>query len=388
MASLRVAGAHEQPDADGDQWQGIDHAQRKRSGDVACKRIWLADELDENARRSIDHCEDAAGATGVFQRAVMVGCNPDGDKEEQALKDSFVYLCGVARHGLAGKYDPPRQAGWCTPEFRIDEIGKAAQAKTHWYCGCAQIQHAVQGFAFSSTVNQTGNDHAQKSAMEGHAPIKRFEDIDRVGEVEVRLVEQDVSEPATEHHASKTPQEEVIGFRYRQSRRIGPPESGRIGHALHIQAGKKQACDIGQRVPMHFEGTQAEGDWIDVGECNGGQHSAHVPQLGCPRNWLLNMLMGGLSYWSTETLMTATSSKFFDELAKLMSNASGAAQGVRKEIDSLVQSQVERILNNLNVVKREEFDVVRDMAEKARSENEALAKRVAELESKFPKTQD
>jgi BMFP domain-containing protein YqiC len=84
--------------------------------------------------------------------------------------------------------------------------------------------------------------------------------------------------------------------------------------------------------------------------------------------------------------MTTTSTKFFDELAKMMSNASGAAQGVRKEIDSLVQSQVERILNNLNVVKREEFEVVRDMAEKARTENEALAKRIAELESKFPKS--
>jgi BMFP domain-containing protein YqiC len=81
--------------------------------------------------------------------------------------------------------------------------------------------------------------------------------------------------------------------------------------------------------------------------------------------------------------MNTTSSKFFDELAKMMSNASGAAQGVRKEVDNLVQAQVERVLNNLNMVKREEFDVVRDMAEKARSENEALAKRLAELESKL-----
>ncbi len=81
--------------------------------------------------------------------------------------------------------------------------------------------------------------------------------------------------------------------------------------------------------------------------------------------------------------MTATSSKFFDELAKLMTSASGAAQGVRKEVDTLVQAQVERILNNLNVVKREEFDVVKDMASKARSENEALEKRIAQLEAKL-----
>jgi BMFP domain-containing protein YqiC len=81
--------------------------------------------------------------------------------------------------------------------------------------------------------------------------------------------------------------------------------------------------------------------------------------------------------------MTATSSRFFDEIAKLMTNATGAAQGVRKEVDSLVQAQVERVLNNLDVVKREEFDVVRDMAEKARQENERLEKRLAELESKL-----
>jgi BMFP domain-containing protein YqiC len=81
--------------------------------------------------------------------------------------------------------------------------------------------------------------------------------------------------------------------------------------------------------------------------------------------------------------MTATSSRFFDELAKLMTNASGAAQGVRKEVDTLVQTQVERVLNNLDIVKREEFDVVKDMVEKARIENERQAERIAKLEAKL-----
>ena len=78
---------------------------------------------------------------------------------------------------------------------------------------------------------------------------------------------------------------------------------------------------------------------------------------------------------------TPNSSRFFDELAKLMTSATGAAQGVRKEVDGLVQTQVERVLNNLNVVKREEFDVVRDMAEKARLENDRLSTRMAALEA-------
>jgi len=80
--------------------------------------------------------------------------------------------------------------------------------------------------------------------------------------------------------------------------------------------------------------------------------------------------------------MTTTSSRFFDELAKLMNNAAGAAQGVRREIDTLVKSQVERVLNDMGVVRREDFEVVRDMAQRAREENERLAARLSELETK------
>lgn len=81
--------------------------------------------------------------------------------------------------------------------------------------------------------------------------------------------------------------------------------------------------------------------------------------------------------------MTTTSSRFFDELAKLMTNATGAAHGLRKEVDTMVQAQVERVLNNLELVKREELDVVRDMAQKAREENDRLAARLAEVESRL-----
>ncbi len=84
--------------------------------------------------------------------------------------------------------------------------------------------------------------------------------------------------------------------------------------------------------------------------------------------------------------MTTTSSRFFDEIAKLMNSAAGAAQGVRREIDTLVKAQVERVLNELNVVQREEFDAVKEMAGRAREENERLQARVAELERQVPGT--
>lgn len=81
--------------------------------------------------------------------------------------------------------------------------------------------------------------------------------------------------------------------------------------------------------------------------------------------------------------MTTTSSKFFDEVAKLMTNAAGAAQGVRNELDTLVKTQVERVLGDLDVVQREEFEAVRAMAQRAREENDTLSARITELESKL-----
>ena len=81
--------------------------------------------------------------------------------------------------------------------------------------------------------------------------------------------------------------------------------------------------------------------------------------------------------------MTTPSSRLFDELAKLMSNAAGAAQGVRREVDLLVKSQVERVLGDLAVVQREEFEAVREMAQRAREENDQLKARIANLEAKL-----
>lgn len=81
--------------------------------------------------------------------------------------------------------------------------------------------------------------------------------------------------------------------------------------------------------------------------------------------------------------MTQTSNRFFDELARLMTDAAGVAQGVRREAESVFRTQVERWIADLDLVKREDFDVVREMASKARAENERLAARVAELEARL-----
>ena len=79
--------------------------------------------------------------------------------------------------------------------------------------------------------------------------------------------------------------------------------------------------------------------------------------------------------------MTQTTGRFFDELGKLITDAAGAADGVRKEIESVVRAQAERVLRELDVVQREEFEAVKAMAQKAREENERLKERIAALEA-------
>lgn len=83
--------------------------------------------------------------------------------------------------------------------------------------------------------------------------------------------------------------------------------------------------------------------------------------------------------------MTSGQNRVLDELAKLVTDAAGAAQGVRREVETALRSQGERVLNTLDVVQREDFEVVREMAIKARAENSALLVRIEALEARLAK---
>ncbi len=78
-----------------------------------------------------------------------------------------------------------------------------------------------------------------------------------------------------------------------------------------------------------------------------------------------------------------TSNRILDDLARVANGAVSTLVGIKNEIDALVRQRVERLLNDANVVPREEFDAVKAMAAKARTEQEKLEKRVAGLEAKL-----
>lgn len=81
--------------------------------------------------------------------------------------------------------------------------------------------------------------------------------------------------------------------------------------------------------------------------------------------------------------MVQTTNRLFDELAKVMTDAAGAAQGVRREVETMARAQADRVMAEMDVVRREEFEAVREMAEKARQENAALAARIEALEARL-----
>lgn len=86
---------------------------------------------------------------------------------------------------------------------------------------------------------------------------------------------------------------------------------------------------------------------------------------------------------TTDVLMTQSSNRLFDELARLATDAAGAAQGVRREMETVVKGQIERFIQDMDVATREEVEVLREMVAAAREENERLQARVEALETKL-----
>ena len=75
-------------------------------------------------------------------------------------------------------------------------------------------------------------------------------------------------------------------------------------------------------------------------------------------------------------------SKIFDELGKLMNNAAGVADGVRREVDTMVKAQLERLVADMELVKREDFDALRELVQTQDTEIQALKAEIESLKAK------
>jgi BMFP domain-containing protein YqiC len=81
--------------------------------------------------------------------------------------------------------------------------------------------------------------------------------------------------------------------------------------------------------------------------------------------------------------MSSSQGRMFDEFAKLMNDAAGVAQSARREVETVIRAQADRVVSEMDLVRREDIEIVQDLATRALAEVERLTRRVEELEAKL-----
>ena len=79
--------------------------------------------------------------------------------------------------------------------------------------------------------------------------------------------------------------------------------------------------------------------------------------------------------------MAQASSRLFDNVGRVMNDAAGVADGVRREVESMVRAQAERFVMDMNLVKREDYDALRELVQTQSAELRALKAEVAALKA-------
>jgi BMFP domain-containing protein YqiC len=84
--------------------------------------------------------------------------------------------------------------------------------------------------------------------------------------------------------------------------------------------------------------------------------------------------------------MAQASSRLFDNVGRMMNDAAGVADGVRREVESMVRAQAERFVMDMNLVKREDYDALRELVQNLSAEVRALKAEVATLKGIGPQS--
>ena len=242
------------------------------------------------------------------------------------------------------------------------------------------------------------------AAVERHAALPHFENLERMSGELRQVVEQHIADAAAEHDAERHPEDEIVVVGDRERRRSAPQPFARDDRA-GIEPAEQDAEDIGERVPADGKRPDRDQHRMESGEGDDRRTASRAPSGFDARSWQRRSLSApppcdGAPPSPFCTRMQAGAARFrwttfgdehgpdhqplLRRVARLMNDAAGAAQGVRREAETLFRTQAERILRDLDVVQREEFEAVKEMARLAREENEALKARVAAWKRSSP----
>src|ERR1043165_8351245 len=101
---------------------------------------------------------------------------------------------------------------------------------------------------------------------------------------------------------------------------------------------------------------------------------------------MLRRMLAAAHTRCTRRQFMQTRNPFIDDLTKMANGAMGALSGVKDEVEARVRDQIAKILEGMDIPRREEFEVVKAMAAKAREENEELKKQIADLQARLLNT--
>src|SRR5690606_28978271 len=176
-----------------------------------------------------------------------------------ALEGHLIELRGVAGDVVdVREHHAPGDGGRASPEFTIDEISPSPGGQTQGDHRRDEVAHLKKVTALSSGVPEQYENHAQQATMEGHAPLPYIEDLDGVGQVVPRLVDQGIAQAAPHHDTDHTIENDVFQL-----------AQGEIGFPLPDASPAEQphggkAQQIHQSIPMNGDRAELQGDGVEL----------------------------------------------------------------------------------------------------------------------------
>ena len=171
---------------------------------------------------------------------------------------------GAGLRGLARKHHAPGQVRRTPPQLGVDEVGDPPQTQPDRGGDRKRIGKPERRDRIPAREHPGGQHHAQEPAVKRHAALPDAHDLDRVGEVVVRLVEQDEPQPPANDHADDDPGQQFLDLLGRHRGAVAPER--RPPHQRHHDPPAGQQTDqIGQRIPAQRELSPRHGDGEDFG---------------------------------------------------------------------------------------------------------------------------
>ena len=216
--------------------------------------VGLADILHPEAESTVEEDERPDEHAGLIPSARLPEHQREDGEQQQSLERGLVELAWMARRAKhldpgddLGKAHRPRQAARRAPQFGIDEIRQATgeQPDRH-HAGDIIVDPKPAELLLPAEIEDR-DAGADRPAVEAHPPVPQFQDLEWVFEIEARLVEEYVAEPAAQDDPERGPEDQILGMA------LGHRRSGLREQLEHIPIAREDAREIGQAVPAKVE---------------------------------------------------------------------------------------------------------------------------------------